>query len=56
MPPVSQHVKREVIFYCKAIAERELQFCEKFCYCLSGTDEQELATPILGLCHGIFTD
>ena len=22
----------------------------------SGADEQELATPILSLCHGIFTD
>ena len=24
--------------------------------CNSGADEQELATPILSLCHGIFTD
>ena len=23
---------------------------------LAGADEQELATPILSLCHGIFTD
>ena len=23
---------------------------------MSGADEQELATPILSLCHGIFTD
>jgi len=23
---------------------------------LTGADEQELATPILSLCHGIFTD
>ena len=27
-----------------------------FEHILPGADEQELATPILSLCHGIFTD
>ena len=40
-----------------AISSSMINVCkEQPYYCKSGADEQELATPKLSLCHGIFTD
>ena len=48
--------KRKINCDLLTVSRAELNGILRRFYAEAGADEQELATPILSLCHGIFTD